>query len=437
MPQHYDLIVAGGGPSGMLAAGFAASEGLHVLLAEKMPRPGRKIAITGKGRCNLTNLTSTEHFLAEVNANAMFLKPVIENFTPEKTVAFFNSMGVRTVTERGHRVFPASGKAFDIVDALVNWCNKNKVHILTSCQVTGLLIKDKSIEGITCSLKGKICEFHAPMVLLCTGGKSYPATGATGDGYELAEKSGHQIVKPFQSLVPLEPNKKIPGSLHTLILKNIEARLTYNGKVLVKQFGEMNFAGGFLSGPVVLTLSRTANEYLLKGQKITIAIDLKPALSVEKLKNRINRDINSSQGITVKKLLSGLLPSAMIEFCIQACGLNQQSSAGKLSEDQKLQLVHWLKNVEFEIRKARPWEEAIITAGGIDVKDIDQTNLASKKINGLFFAGEIIDIDANTGGYNLQIAFSTGKYASDAIIKKWKGSSFQSTNNVKKPIFEA
>lgn len=407
----YDVIVIGGGAAGLMAAGQAGSRGAKVLVLEKMGQPARKLRITGKGRCNLTNLSPVSEFIGHIQPNGKFLRQAFAGFFTTELLDFMKAIGVPTVTERGQRVFPASEKAQDVVDALVRWAKKNKVEIRCNSQVAELLATDSGIQGVK-TKEGEI--IRARSVILATGGKSYPATGSTGDGYKLASMMGHTIHEPFPSLVPIETSGYAAQDMQGLSLKNVTATLWSNGKKIAEEFGEMLFTHFGLSGPIILTLSRVCVAEMNKGNKISISIDLKPALDEQKLDARLLRDLNEHGKMMFKTLLQGLLPAKMIPVCAGLVGIPVDKPCNQISSAERKKLRYWLKNFTLEISGHRSFAEAIITAGGVDTHQVNPKTMESKFIKGLYFAGELLDLDADTGGYNLQIAFSTGWAAGNA-----------------------
>ncbi len=435
----YDTIVIGGGAAGLIAAGTAARCGHKVLLLEKMEKAGRKIRITGKGRCNLTNMRPREEFLKMIRTHADFFRPAFKAFDNRDTVEFFTRLGVALATERGERVFPCSGRAWDVADTLVNWCVRGGVNMEYDCQVTDI----RTNKGTVCAVE--YIEYNdAPArnnrkkrddpsnppevriescrnIILCTGGVSYPATGSTGDGYTLAHRLGHRIEPVRPSLVPLESNLPQIRTLRGLQLKNIMVYLAIDGKRVAAEFGEMEFTEFGVGGAVALRLSRDAVDALIEGHRVELIADLKPALSETKLDMRIQREreqLSKNNEIRFEDLLRKLTPRALIPHICRKMELQPRMTLLSVAPDKFVTLRDILKNFVIPITDYRPFEEAIVTAGGIDVSQIDPQTLESKLTKGLYFAGEVLDLDANTGGYNLQIAFSTGHLAGQ--LKKSK-----------------
>ena len=415
----YDLIVIGGGPAGLTAAGQAAAylggQG-RVLLLEKMEKPARKLRITGKGRCNVTNDRPREEFLAKVRQGADFFRPAFEAFDNRTAIRWFESeMGVPLAHERGGRIFPASGRAWDVAEALAAWARRSGAEVRCLAPVSALWLADGGVRGVVLE-SGERLEARA--VVLATGGVSYPTTGSTGDGHEMADAAGHRIEPLRPALVPLEI--EVPGGLKGLMLKNVELSLLVDGAVAERRFGEMEFtAEGIAGGAIVLQVSRTAVDALIDGRRVELSVDLKPALSVEKLRNRIGREIEALGGDTpVKILLQKLLPIQLRSVIARAAGLSLSAPAGSLSAADCEKLVCALKEWRIPVRDYRPFTEAIVTAGGVDLAEVDPLTLASRRVRGLYFAGELLDIDADTGGYNIQIALSTGYRAGRSAVAR-------------------
>ena len=411
--MEYDLIVIGGGAAGLMAAGTAASEGRRVLLLEKMEKPARKIRITGKGRCNLTNIKPAEEFLEKVQVNRDFFIPAYNSFGNKALVRFFEKRGVKLVTERGGRVFPASSKAWDIADALVDWCRDEEVEISCQSRVEEILLLGNKIRGVNYRTKrGFVRKVEAPAIIICTGGASYPATGSTGDGYALAHKLGHNIEPIRPSLVPLETQLEEKNILSGLQLRNVAVRLLVDGESVAEEFGEMSFSIRGVEGAVILRMSRKAVDALIEDRMVELSIDLKPALDYTTLMARIQREMEVLNGNNVMSdLLRKLAPRQLIPIIAKTMGNHPKRLLRQAGEDIPERLIKALKDIRIPISGYRPFEEAIVTAGGVDVHEVNPNTLESKLIKGLYFAGEVLDLDANTGGYNLQIAFSTGRLA--------------------------
>lgn len=402
--EQYDVIVIGGGAAGLMAAGQAAGLGAKTLLLEKMDQPGRKIFITGKFRCNLTNTASIPSFIDHFNPEGRFLRQAFHRFFSNDLIDFFNARGVPTITERGGRVFPASGQSKDVVEALVHWCDDIGVKTVTYTPVEQLKTKQNQIRGV---VTPKV-YFPTKKVVIATGGASYPGTGSTGDGYHLAETSGHTIIPIRPALVPLTTAGSIAQNLQGLSLRNVRVSVWADGKMTNQAFGEMLFTHFGLSGPIILTLSRHAVDALSAGKNVHISIDLKPALDEDKLDKRLLRDFDKNGKKQFQTYLKNLLPQKLISTCIQHAKISPIKVCHQVTSDERKLLRMWLKDFRLEITGHRDFRHAIITAGGVNTREVNPRTMESRKINGLFFAGEILDIDADTGGYNLQAAFSTG-----------------------------
>ncbi len=398
------VIVIGGGAAGLMAAGQAADAGAQVLLMEKMPRPARKLRISGKGRGNLTNLAPLAEFIEHLN-NGQFLRQAFAQFFAPELLAFFHSIGVETVTERGGRVFPASEQAQDVVDALVRWVESRGVEVQTSAPAQRILVEDGRAAGV----QGRDGSRHlADAVIVATGGASYPATGSNGDGYRMAEQVGHAVVPIRPALVPLETAGDVAGRLQGLSLKNVRLTVWAGGKKQAEAFGEMLFTHFGVSGPIVLTLSRQVVDLLRGDQAVTLSIDLKPALDEPTLDARLRHDLEKFGRKNFENWLKGLLPLKLIPVCADQVGIPPHKISHQINGEERKRLRVWLKDFRLPVSGYRSFEEAIVTAGGVDTREIYPKTMASRLIEGLYFAGEVIDIDADTGGYNLQAAFSTG-----------------------------
>jgi predicted Rossmann fold flavoprotein len=411
---RYDVLVIGGGAAGLMAAGTAAQNGLSVCLLEKNERLGRKIMITGKGRCNITNNCDVQSFIASVPTNGRFLYSAITQFTPDDTVSFFEQMGLPTKLERGSRVFPQSDRAADVVDALNRFLTSGGVSIING-EAKKLLIEDGVVQGV--QLHGG-AHIASDAVIVCTGGASYPGTGSTGDGYRLAKQAGHTVTKLRPSLVPLVADGDECREMMGLSLKNVAIKVvdTNQKKTIYEDFGEMLFTHFGVSGPMILSASTHMSE--MQPGRYHIFIDLKPALNLEQLDARLQRDFASNQNRDFANSLSALLPRKMIPVIIRKSGIKPETKCNQITKEQRRAFAELLKSFELSISGFRPIEEAIVTAGGVKVSEINPKTMQSKLINGLYFAGEVIDVDAYTGGFNLQVAFCTGRLAANSIKSK-------------------
>lgn len=401
------VIVIGGGPAGIIAAGIAASRGSDVALLEKNERLGKKLLISGKGRCNITNDTDIEGLIENTPGNGNFLYSAFYTFSNRDLIDFFNELGLETKVERGGRVFPASDSSRDVMHALMKFLNDNNVKIYTESSVKEIITENGRVTGVE-KTNGSV--FKADSVILAAGGMSYPGTGSTGDGYNMAKKLGHTVTPLKPSLVPLITREEWIKDLQGLSLKNISVTFKNNkGKEIYNDFGEMIFTHFGVSGPVILSASRHLLPYDFKD--IRLFIDLKPALSEEKLDERIQRDFEKYSRKQFKNSLEDLLPQKLIPVIIELSEIDQYKAVHQITKEERKRIVSLLKGLETEIVGARPIKEAIVTAGGIKISEINPSTMESKKIKGLYFAGEIIDVDAYTGGFNLTIAFSTGYLA--------------------------
>jgi len=410
MIKSYDLIVVGAGPAGLLAAGSASEEGQSVLILEKMKQEGRKLLITGKGRCNITNDSDVGEFIKHVYPNGRFLRNAFGHFYSGEILELLHKYGVETTLERGGRYFPSSNKSADVLSALLKWVRELKVEIQCGMRVEKLLVENQVITGVQANGQ----EYRAAKVILATGGKSYPATGSNGDGYELARVLGHSVVSARPALVPLETSGGIAQQLQGLTLKNVEATVWVNGKKAGKDFGEMIFTHFGLSGPIILTLSRIVVDALHQKSKVELSIDLKAALDEQKLDARLLRDLDSFGKKQVSNIFKDWLPASMIPVFMELVGIDPEKEGHQVSSKERKSIRNLMKNFRFEITGHRSFKEAIITAGGISTGEISPKTMESKLVSGLYFAGEVIDLDAKTGGYNLQIAYSTGWLAGKA-----------------------
>ena len=412
MPREsgHDVIVVGGGPAGLVAAGEAALAGADTVLLEKMARPGRKLAITGKGRCNLTNVAELPDFIEHFGKSGRFLHQAFSRYFTDDLIAFFEETGVAMSVERGGRVFPAQARAPQLVEALVNWCRACGAEIKTKIPVHELIVSNGKAGGVVSGGD----PYRSDSVVLATGGMTYPATGSTGDGYRLAASVGHKLVPAKPALVPLETVGSAAKRMAGLSLRNVSVKLLVNGRAKRKEFGEMAFTDCSVTGPVILTMSGDAVVALAAGKEVVLAIDLKPALDEKKLDARLVRDFESRGKEPLGICLRGLLPREMVPICIEGTGIPADRKAGTITAVERRRLLAWLKEFRLEVSGHRPVEEAIISAGGVDTREVDPKTMESRVVPGLFIAGELLDVQADTGGYNLQAAFSTGWLAGRA-----------------------
>ena len=403
------LAIIGGGAAGMMAAYHAAQLGVRVLLLERTGRLGKKLRITGKGRCNVTNDCQTQEFLNNVRTNPRFLYAALDRFSPADTQAFFEDRGVPLKTERGRRVFPVSDKAGDIVGAMADACHRAGVEIIYE-RVRSLHLENGALRGV-CTEGG---TYPADAVIVCTGGKSYPLTGSDGDGYTLAKQAGHTIVPPKPSLVPITVKGSICPELQGLSLKNVALRIIdrQSQKTVYDDFGEMMFTHFGITGPMVLSASSHLHD--IADGKYDARIDLKPALDEKTLDARLLSDFEKYRNKDFCHALDDLLPKKLIPVIIRESGIDGRAKVNAITREQRKALLSLLKGFPLSLSGFRPIEEAIVTAGGVSVKEINPKTMESKKLPGLYFAGEVIDVDAYTGGYNLQIAFSTAVLAGES-----------------------
>lgn len=413
MTKPVDVLVVGAGPAGMMAAGCAAKRGLTTVLLEKNSRPGRKLMITGKGRCNLTNNCDLQTLITSVPTNGRFLYSAFSRLTPQDTMAFFNELGVSVKTERGNRVFPLSDKAVDVVDAMARFIKTSGCTVRQG-RAEHLLIEDNAVKGVVLDDGQSI---HAGAVIIATGGASYPLTGSTGDGYKLSRQAGHTVAELSPSLVPLVSRDGWCKDLQGLSLKNISIKVydKQKDKPIYEDFGEMLFTHFGLSGPVILSAS--AHMRKMAPERYRVEIDLKPALSPEQLDARLQRDFTQFANRDFDNALSELLPHKLIPVFVRLSELDPQMKCNQITKDMRRGLVQLLKALSVTIEGFRPIEEAIITSGGVKVSEINPKTMESKCVKGLYFSGEIIDADAYTGGFNLQIAFSTGYCAGNSVLE--------------------
>ena len=403
------VIVVGGGAAGMMAAISAADSGAEVILIEKNEKLGKKVYITGKGRCNITNESDVENLLKNVRSNPKFLYSAFYTFDSYRMMDFLEGEGLKLKTERGNRVFPESDKSSDVIKTLKKALEKRKVKIVLNTKVLNIKIKDGICHGVIVQSGDKSGSYTADKVIVATGGCSYQSTGSTGDGYRFAKDADIKVTKCYPSLVPFNIGSDIPKRLQGLSLRNVKVTLSDKGKVLYEELGEMLFTHFGVSGPLVLSASTLASGKDVS--QMELSIDLKPALSKEQLDERILRDFSENRNSYFKNSLSRLLPAKMIPVIVELSEIDEKKQVNNITKEERNRLVNLLKGLTFKVESLRGFNEAIITKGGVSVKEINPGTMEAKKVKGLFFAGEVLDLDAVTGGYNLQIAWSTGYLA--------------------------
>ncbi len=414
--NKYGTIIIGGGAAGLMCASFIHSKGdSTTLLLEKMEKPSRKVRITGKGRCNVTNICTTDQFLEKVRSGVEFLSHSLNNFSTKGCIDFFEKEGVRLTVERGGRVFPTSMKAADIANGLEYAAKRRGATIVCNARVKGVeyleenkfevtYIRDRKEETVTCS-----------NVVIATGGVSYPSTGSTGDGYQFAYDLKHDIEPIRPALVPLVIECRHLNQLERLVLKNINLKLVVDGEVCGDEFGEIEFFTYGIGGSIAIRLSRSAVDAIIDNKKVELELDLKPSLSIAKILGRIERELLQDTRLNLTSLLRKMMPMAMIKVLLDNLSIDKNKMISSLTPDQKEDIAKAIKGVKFKVVDYENFDKAIVTAGGVDLSNIDPTTMESKLCKGLYFAGEVMDVDADTGGYNLQIAFSTAVTAATAI----------------------
>ena len=428
-----DVIIIGGGAAGLMAGITAARQGASVVVLERMKEPGKKMMITGKGRCNITNACPMEEFIPNLPGNGKFLFSALQQFTNDDLLRFFQEQGLETVTERGGRVFPATGKAKDVIAVLRSALQKAGGRLVTGAQATGFTVKPGQVTGIRyrtvendgrrdgqdfrSQTKGKMKlgpehTLDAGAVIVCTGGASYPGTGSDGNFVPVLEMLGLSIEPLLPALVPLQPEEGFTEELEGLQLKNVEASVLADGKVVAKEFGELQFIWGGIAGPICLTMSRKVARLQHYNQpELELSIDLKPALSDEKLEARLIRDFQEFSKLRLAEVVRKLLPQPLVEPVLDTAFLDGKKQVSQVSKEERLALVQAVKHFTIPLMGTRPLAEAIVTAGGVALKEIDPKTMKAKRIAGLYFAGEVMDVDGYTGGFNLQAAFSSGYVA--------------------------
>ena len=413
MQASYDIVIIGAGAAGLMAATIAAEKQQKILLIEKMDQAGRKLRITGKGRCNLTNTSPIKEFISHIGSDGRFMRNAFSMFFNNELMQFFEQKGVTLNIERGSRVFPQSGKALDIFLALINGIERNKnITILKNTSATELITSPAGIAGVVLSNGTTVA---ANKVILATGGKSYPLTGSTGEGYTLAKNVGHTIVDPIPSLVPLVCTEKIPDELIGFTLKNVSLTISdSNDKKICNFFGEMTFTPDGIGGPIVLSASRMVSRRLQSGEQLRATLDLKPALDHDVLDKKLIRELDENGTRILKDALRLWLPAEMIPLALQTMTIEHYKRLNQVSATDRKKILRMLKALPFTIVGTRGFDEAIVTQGGVSLKEVNPKTMESKLVKNLYITGELLDLDADTGGYNLQIAFSTGYAAGKA-----------------------
>ena len=428
-----DVVVIGGGAAGLMAGITAARQGASVVVLERMKEPGKKLMITGKGRCNFTNACPIDEFIPNLPGNGKFLFSALQQFTNEELLRFFQERGLETVTERGGRVFPASGKAKDVIGVLTTSLQQAGGRLATGLQATGFVVKPGQVLGVRYRnveqdgrrdgqdfrslTKGKVKlgpehTLDAEAVIVCTGGASYPGTGSDGNFVSALELLGLSVEPLLPALVPLQPEEGFTEELEGLLLKNVEASVLADGKTVAKEFGELQFIRGGIAGPICLTMSRKVARLQHYNQpELELSIDLKPALSEEKLEARIMRDFQEFSKNNLGEVIRKLLPQPLVEPVLDAAFLDGKKPVSQVSKQERAELIRAVKYFTIPLTGTRPLREAIVTAGGVSLREIDPKTMKARRIAGLFFAGEVMDVDGYTGGFNLQAAFSSGYVA--------------------------
>ncbi len=413
--MKYNLIVIGGGPSGMMAAGRAAENGAHVLLLEKNTTLGRKLLMTGKGRCNLTNAEfNVRSFVERFGKNGAFLFSPLNKFGVRDTINFFNKQGLATKVERGKRVFPQSDKSIDVLNTLLKYLKKNKVEVKTQAEVRSITCSKNLIENVVLADGEKL---KADNYAICTGGKSYPITGSDGKGYSWLRKIHHTIINPEPALTSVLLEEKWIKELEGLSLKNVLISLFQSGKKVDERFGEALFTARGMSGPIILDMSKHIGQLLKKGT-VELIIDFKPALSFPVLDKRVRRDFEQFRNKLFKNSLDKLLPQSLIPVIIRLSGINPTKKVCEISKDERRKLIHLFKSFKLHVVRLNGFQKAIVTAGGVDLKEVDSRTMHSKIVQNLYLAGEVLNLDGPTGGFNLQSCWSTGFTLGESFKKK-------------------
>jgi predicted Rossmann fold flavoprotein len=409
---NWDAIIIGGGPAGMMAAGTAAARGRRVVLLERNEKLGKKLFLTGKGRCNLTNAAEIEEFIPKTVRNGKFLYSAFYAFTNQDLMDFFTERGLPLKVERGGRVFPESDRSSDVTRVFERYLERGKAGLRLNTRVGSFMVLPDGTKEVK-TRDGE--QFHAAHVLIATGGASYPSTGSTGDGYELARRRGHTIVEPEPSLVPLVVEEEWAGAMGRLSLRNVALSAYADGKQFFSEQGEVMFIKSGVSGPLPMTLSALIGKHMKKGKRIELSVDLKPALSDDVLDKRLRRDFEKYGKRHFRYALDDLLPKQMIPIMVRLSGIPDEKKVSELTREERAAFRGLLKDLRLTVKGKGTFPEAIITSGGVSTKEIDPSTMQSKLVEGLFFAGEVIDVDALTGGFNMQIAFSTGHLAGEHI----------------------
>ncbi|MBS4014428.1 MAG: NAD(P)/FAD-dependent oxidoreductase [Bacteroidetes bacterium] len=406
--NQYDVIVIGAGASGIIAAGSAASKGAKVMVVEKMHKPGRKLLITGRGRCNITHQADIPFFYENITNNPRFLKHAFNSFFVDDILKILHDQGVPTTLERGNHVFPVSNQAMDVLKALMSWVRRFDVEFIYDCKVKELIIEEGALRGVAAETpKGKV-NFLASKVIICTGGKSYPETGSSGDGYMLAKQAGHSIVEPKPALLPLITRGDTAGKMQGLGLSSVKVVVWADGKKIAERLGDVMFAHYGFSGPAIYYLSRFVIEKLSEGCKVELSIDLIPEQDEKTLDKRLLQEIDNHGKMQFDNILKRFIPSGLAEVILELTKIDGEKICNKVSAQERKQVLKLIKDFRFEVSGHHGFKQAIITAGGVSTTEISSKTMESKILKNLFFAGEVIDIDANTGGFNLQLAYSTG-----------------------------
>lgn len=405
--NNYDVIVVGGGPAGIFAAGFAAQQGRRVLLIEKNRRCGAKVLITGKGRCNVTHAEDDpRHFIEVFGRNGKAFLTALYAFGVDKVVDFFEQRGLRLKIERGGRIFPEQGDAASVQKVLDSFLNEAGVELLSSCRVERFNTDAEKI----CSVVTTQGEFSASNYVIATGGLSYPETGCTGDGYSWAEQTGHRLVPPQPALVPIRLATDWTAQVTNFNLKNVRIKAERQGKVFAERFGEAFFTHDGIGGPIILDMSATVREALKKGE-VRLLLDMKPAVDEQTFDRRLQRELEAQQNKNFSKALDGLLPKVLIPIFLRLSAIDPQKKCHSVTREERQTLLNLFKRLELPVTAVGDFKKAIVTSGGVSLKDIDMRTMRSKKVENLYFAGEIIDLDGPTGGFNLQVCWSTGYLA--------------------------